>query len=29
LNKFLDNYKTTIEEEDFNFDIQFEGDDHV
>jgi hypothetical protein len=29
LNKFLDNYKTSIEEEDFNFDIQFDGDDRV
>lgn len=29
LQKFLDNYKPTEEEEEINFDIQFEGDDRV
>jgi hypothetical protein len=29
LQKFLDNYKPTDEEEEMNFDIQFEGDDRV
>ena len=29
LQKFLDNYKPTAEEEEINFDIQFEGDDRV
>jgi hypothetical protein len=29
LQKFLNNYKPTAEEEEINFDIQFEGDDRV